>query len=66
MGSDRVGDGYESLAALVAFAIAASAKHRETHYCYAYVSRARTAAVCDDLSFMHEIDGSEGETTLLA
>ena len=63
MGSDGDGDDYESLATLVVVAIVTFAEQRDTHYyCYySYLSRTRTAAVCDMPWLMHDIDGSEGE-----
>ena len=59
MGSDSDGDDYESLATLLAVAIAAFArKHIPVHLS----SRTRTAAVCEmSLLLMHEVDESEGE-----
>ena len=60
MESDSDGDDYESLATLLAVAIAALVKHN-THCYYSYLSRTRTAAVCNVSLLMLEIDGSEGE-----
>ena len=59
MGSDS--EDYQSLATLVKVDIASFAKQRDAHDDYSYLSRTRTAAVCDVSLLMHEIDGSEGE-----
>ena len=61
MGSDSDGDDYEPCQ-LLAVATAPFAKHRDTHcYDYSYLSRTRTAAVCEMSLFMHEIVGGEEE-----
>ena len=54
---------YESLATLLAVAIAAFAKHTtHTTATYSYLSRTRTASHrLRQMSLMHETDGSEGE-----
>ena len=43
------------------FAIASFDKHGETHHYYSYLSRTRTAAVCNMSLLIQKIDGSEGE-----
>ena len=62
MGSDSDGGDYESFAALLAVAIAAFTKHAtHTATTYSYLSRTRTASHrLRHLSFMYEIDESEG------
>ena len=61
MGPDSDGEDYESLATLLAVALAALSKHK-THTTRTCRGRSRqTAAVYDSSLFMHEIDGSEGE-----
>ena len=56
MGSDSDGDEHKSLATLVAVAIAAFAKHRDTNTTRVDIRRLRHVSPL----LMHEIDGSEG------
>lgn len=65
VGSGSDGGNNESIATLVAVAIAGFAKRRKKRHSYSYMSKTRTAALCNKSLFVHDIDGSDGEDNRL-